>query len=989
MNRIRMKEYAAVNFFRPALIVTMLFLLGSVILDASAQVLVHHSYTTPDGLPSNQVNVIYQDLHGYLWIGTNLGLSVYDGTAFSNYTTVQGLPNNWITAIIESRTSPGTMWIGTVAGGVCRFQRGSFRTYSLGTTPNLNNIAQILEDDRGNIWCLSLSGLFRIEKDSVKLVEVVESDNSTITRNASGEIWYQRGNMIAIYAQDGSRRATFHLPLRRGCSITQVIPCQDSSMLAAFSDSTLRQYRDSIEIARKKLPDGAFSQYSFDHEGLLWVRSHNEIVSFAPGRFADAPLSIYGVEDLRLSGWTGPVFCDREDNLWIGTWMGGLLKVSDRSLARIPITLAGSAFPDAEGHFWTGTEKGITEIYDDARGTWKRHEHKLDGDPQNMAPVFLDPQGRLWIRRDDLSCIDGYSIMRSAGLPSRLTRIARITASKDYPGGELTHFSVDRTNKIWICARGAVSVFNGHSLSRERVMTTAEGMPSMDVRLVFRDSDNNIWFGGYDGGLVVFRTRGGTLDSSRKFTVANGLPDDRIRSVYEDKEGRLWIGTRHGGVALEHYGGFRVVSMRDGLLSNSIWDIFEDAHDVLWLRTDAGLECIQKSTLAVLPRKEAFIGSRLFSAGLLPNGEIYLVRADGITLYDQRKEVRPTVPPLIHISAFSVNGTDREPRDYGEYPFDQNTVMIRYAGIALTNEKELNYRYRLIGIDTAWSSPTRERSVTYAALRPGDYSFEVIAVTSNGIAAPTPASISFSIAPPFWVRWWFLMMCFLVVGASIYALFRYRVNKLLEVERLRLQIASDLHDDIGSGLTRIAILSDVALQQERSGEAQAHADAPYSLGSFIETVGELSRELHESMGDVVWAIDPTHDSVEGLVQRVKLFAVQMCEAKNIALSIADTIGARHLSTESRRCLLLIAKEAITNIVRHSQATHAEISFETLKTNIRLTVRDDGKGFDLDTLPRVNGIMNCRRRAEKAGGTLSISSSPGNGTVVEAVIPTPG
>jgi signal transduction histidine kinase len=242
------------------------------------------------------------------------------------------------------------------------------------------------------------------------------------------------------------------------------------------------------------------------------------------------------------------------------------------------------------------------------------------------------------------------------------------------------------------------------------------------------------------------------------------------------------------------------------------------------------------------------------------------------------------------------------------------------------------------------------------------------------------------------MTWWFLLCAAVAAAAGTYALYRLRLAKLLDLEKLRTRIASDLHDDIGSGLTRIAVLSDVALQQAKSLGRTAHAGS--SAGETdqvklsIEKVGTIARELVDAMSDVVWSIDPRHDSAESLMKRVKVYALELCEAKGINLAV-ETPGERDasgFSPEIMREILLVAKESVTNIVRHSGCSAVRITLVMNRKEASLEVEDNGRGFRTTDVPSGNGLANMSARAAKAGGTFSVTSAPGGGTRLSFSLP---
>ncbi len=146
----------------------------------------------------------------------------------------------------------------------------------------------------------------------------------------------------------------------------------------------------------------------------------------------------------------------------------------------------------------------------------------------------------------------------------------------------------------------------------------------------------------------------------------------------------------------------------------------------------------------------------------------------------------------------------------------ENSWRIEFTGLSFKDEKALRYKYRLLGWDGRWQETPNERAVTFASLRSGAHTFEVSAITADGVESAGPASLHFEILPPFWLRWWFIAFCVLIVGSVLYAIHIVRLGRLLEIEKIRSRIATDLHDDIGAGLTHIGLLSQVALQKKNA-----------------------------------------------------------------------------------------------------------------------------------------------------------------------------
>jgi signal transduction histidine kinase len=291
----------------------------------------------------------------------------------------------------------------------------------------------------------------------------------------------------------------------------------------------------------------------------------------------------------------------------------------------------------------------------------------------------------------------------------------------------------------------------------------------------------------------------------------------------------------------------------------------------------------------------------------------------------------------------------------------------------------LKYQYKLEGAQNTWSESSAQRSVDFANLSPGDYRLLVKAVTADGIESSRPAVFTFTLLRPVWRRPWFLLLTGGALALALYALYRYRLARLLELERVRTRIATDLHDDIGSNLSLIAMLSEVTLRA-----SQGNARMVESLSQ----IAGAAREVVDSMSDIVWAVNPKKDSVHDLTRRMRRFGAEIFSARNIAFKFhapGEEQDAK-LGADIRREVFLIFKEAINNIARHSDCAEAEIELQIAAGWMLLKLRDNGKGFDASAASDGAGLMSMRQRAERLGGKFELSSSNGAGATVTLKVP---
>jgi signal transduction histidine kinase len=307
-------------------------------------------------------------------------------------------------------------------------------------------------------------------------------------------------------------------------------------------------------------------------------------------------------------------------------------------------------------------------------------------------------------------------------------------------------------------------------------------------------------------------------------------------------------------------------------------------------------------------------------------------------------------------------------------------LQIDFVGLSFASGESLRYQYKLEQADRDWSALTDQRTVNYANLAPGRYRFLVRAVNSDGVASSHLATVAFTILRPLWQRWWFLVGLMLGSGLLGYAFYRYRIARLLEIERVRTRIAADLHDDIGSNLSRIALLSEVIRQQMPKDDPQ--------MTERLSLISSVSRESVDAMSDIVWAINPKRDRLRDLIQRMRRFAEDAFQSRSIEFQF-HAPGAEQdikLGVDTRREVFLIFKESINNLVRHSACTEAEIDFQIQGGWLVLKISDNGKGFTPDSASLGHGLISMRQRAKKLDGELELRSTNGQGTSVRLRVP---
>ncbi len=635
--------------------------------------------------------------------------------------------------------------------------------------------------------------------------------------------------------------------------------------------------------------------------------------------------------------------------------------------------------------------------------------------------AFLSRSGELWMLSSEglyrfdtgteVAGLAGRSASKKYGVTDGLKSNAAFQIFEDF-GGD-----------IWVSTRGTSN--KGHGVARLRKgdesfhhFGVEDGLPEGKSAASYaEDQFGNIWIGFYEGGLVRF-------DGERfqVFSKENGLPENgHVADIHVDRKGRLWLATSVQGLfrvedETSTAPRFQPVMIESGNVSNNIRTLTEDRFGRLYLGTARGVDRYSPETGYVkhYAVSDGLAADFVVDSHCDRNGDVWFATNDGISRLRPLPDEK-TAPPRVFISGLRIAGAVQPVSNLGnisivkgDLDHSENNLQVEYLGLDFRAGETLRFQYKLEGADAEWSTPSESRTVTFANLRPAEYRFLVRAVNSEGLISETPASVSFTIVAPVWQRTWFVILLALAVAGITAFVFWYRTARLREInealreakiaeeklrrsredriadlEKVRARIATDLHDDIGSSLTQIAILSEVAQAQSNGGNGNAAGP--------LTKISEVSNELVGTMSDIVWSINPSKDHVSDLTQRMRRFAADVFSTKEIQFQfLAPGDGGETIvSSNIRREVFLIFKETVNNVLKHSGAKNVRIEIAIESGELIYRIADDGVGFDPNhPAPSSggHGITGMRRRVEGLNGKLQIISEPGTGTTVSLTLP---
>ncbi len=1011
-------------------------LLGTAVL-VRAERLPIKTYTTADGLGSSFINDLMRDSRGFLWVCTRDGLSRFDGSRFVRILeTRKGI--YWIVttgglyrfdpqaplAISESKSDRSTLNAqfvsserGTLyedhSGVVWLGSESLFRLNEQNERPVLEkvdlnlptngykplSISGISETEDGSLWLASNWAVIRRLPDGREIFYRINDPRSNILRSIladrSGRVWVGGvSNVYVILPESANECSSFG-----ALTLRDLDKSVNTRPLAALSMS---QHNKSGEVLKYRDPAAAQSGYGeFLHQtadGHIWISNMTSVREF-DGHVLSSYTTAQGfVEDAEQ------LVEDAGGNLWLGG-QNGLMRLDRQGLTSY-FTEDGLGYPyvllinkTRDDKLYVMTRELSLSFFDGRRFQTIRPFPSEAQTGWTANPVFQDSAGEWWFLTT--AKLYRFPAVNDFSELARQTPRATYDSRDGLSGDAMFHIWEDSHHDLWISTRGSQSAQAGLSRwtrATEKFFTfsATDGFPANRIPTSFaEDKNGDLWFGLYDGGLL--RYVGGGF---QEFKVSDGAPKGFISALKFDRQGRLWVGSSFSGLTrIDSTSApqlqFVSFTVENGLASNNVRSITEDLFGNIYVGTARGVDRISTDTKSVkhFSTSDGLAGDFVSTSFRDSAGALWFGTPNGLSRLMPTENKSASAPP-VWVSGLRIAGERRPVPDLGgaeifisELGQAQNNLQIDFFGIDFGAGESLRYQYKLEGADQNWSAPTEQRTVTFANLQPGKYRFLVRAVNADGIASVEPAIVSFRILPPIWQRWWFLTIALMLLFGAALMLYRYRVRQLLELERIRTRIATDLHDDIGASLSRMAILSEVVKRQDevKSGTSRR----------MLTEIADSARGLVDAMSDIVWSIDPERDDLRSVSARIRQFASDVLEARGIKweLKLPPELETVKLNAEQRRQLLLIFKEALNNVVRHAECVNVTLSLALEGRALAAEVRDDGRGFQLEGTDQFsgngrggNGLKNMRARVAQLGGKINIASSPGQGTCLTFKVP---
>jgi ligand-binding sensor domain-containing protein/signal transduction histidine kinase len=927
------------------------------------------SWTTEDGLPQSSVISMAQTQDGYLWLGTLNGLARFDGNSFTrfNVNNMRGLSSDRIVFLFKD--SRDILWVGTDNAGLCAIQNGTVTNFDI--TSAGGNIVYAYEDETGGVWfCTATGRIYHWKDGQLDSIIPVSPEMQDLRKNllrrayhvvvpgAAGEFWQLETNHVEKWG-NGQLEKDFG-----------AFPWPSEPVSAAFSDSFDANVTAACEDGEGNLIVGTRG------DGIYWFDTAGGYrrISAAEG------LSKKNVSSL---------YVDRDDNLWVGTDGGGLYRVKKNYFvtpAQLSSGVIKSVAEDGRGGLW---------VEDNARGVVYFLTNSLQEYKFGAWSVLVDNQQQVWAGTRGQGLKPGQGLFRFAA------GYFRPVAGTAELGTEIYALFESHEGQLWVGGQNGLGCFDGQNW---KFFTKADGLPPAAVRAITESTNGDLWIGTEGGGLFLL--------SDGKISPTNAPAKD-ISCLLVDHSGVLWVGTSGHGLARFAQGHWTSFAASDGLAGDDIGYLIEDDLGYLWIGSYEGLTRVGEESLAAAADKDKKVSCRVFlsrecSAGAQPaatrahDGKLWFPTIQGLVSVNPEDLKPDTNPPPVIIESVLVDGNSQKDNPLNSVWSEAVTLTprneqleIHFTALDFSAPKRaqtaVRFKYQLEGRDKGFTDIGGERVAHFNKLPPGDYYFHVIACNEDGFWNNTGARLEIIVQPPFWRKPWFVAASILIfiggLAGIIYLISTAKLKRELRalhqkelIERERARIARDLHDQLGANLTQVSLLGEMA---------EADKDLPAEVELHAQQICATARETTRSLDEIVWAVNPSNDTLEGLANYACKYAQDYFALANVSFhaDLPASLPATPILPEVRHNVFLAFKEAVNNVVKHAQATRARVWLRLEPEQFILGVEDNGHGLgDVSEKKLRNGLKNMRKRLADVHGEFEIAPGAEGGTVVQLKVP---
>jgi signal transduction histidine kinase/ligand-binding sensor domain-containing protein len=974
------------------------------------------NFTIEDGLSNNVVYATHQDGKGYLWIATHDGLNRYDGYEFKKFLhnpfDKKSLASNMTIDMADDDN--GTLWILSNTHLHQYNERiESFEQYALptGSVNHSNQSASKLIDGNRRFLLLNLfNGLFVFDKINKRFspLTIQGKDRQTdlfnlpFFKDREGNVLIGGGQAKGIFLFDSATVAlkrnlpVFYRQFKwQDKTVTSVHRTKKNNLVYCIQEENkfflvTKTGKKHLLLNRSITGITTFIEsMEEDEQGDIWLAYGNRLFEYLPhaDSVIDLSRNLYNTS-IRDNFIIKSICIDNFSNLWLGLYESGILKASIRKSLFLNFAVS------KQGNF----KLPYSSVYSIIRNPDETIIVRYFG--TQMASVIDIANKRIINREFKFNPLDSalmnrlFPQFKQVTSPKPFYKLFDPSTRFTFNNGQFGLYK-DRQQDYW--------AVNFNELKRVKDGLTFN--IGSHINCFYEGDDNIFWIGSEGIGLLRLNYKTGTRKAFLPDeTNPNSISSQYVEGIIPSEKTGLWLATRYGLNYFDfHTGQFKLFTEQDGLCNNTIYTIEKDKQGKLWLGTSHGLSCYDPRTNEFInySKNNGLVNSEYNRNGTiaLSNGWILMGGTEGIDVImpdsiKLRRDTEKKPTPLVVTSFKSPDSLFFSFTEPIRLSHQQNSVTISFAALDFTQPRNNKYRWKLEPVDKQWTYGHGKHEVNYAGLQPGSYFFKIKATGADGIWNEEETSFSFIITAPWWQSWWAFAVT-LILGIGILAgilrlYYQKKFRKQLEeqkkalekqqaIEKERTRIATDMHDDLGAGLSRIKFLSEtIGLKRQQQ----------QPIEEDINSIRQYSHEMIDKMGEIVWALNEKNDSLSDLLAYTRSYAVEYLTENGIQCTVetTDDFPSLFVSGEFRRNIYLAVKEALHNITKHAGADHVFISF-MVKQGLCITIKDDGCGFDTNKKrPYSNGVINMEKRMKDLGGSFKIKNT--NGTFIQLSAPLP-
>lgn len=993
-------------------------LLLVVVHSAHAQQLRFTHIGVGDGLSQSSIYNLYQDKQGFVWMGTGDGLNRYDGHAIKIYKLEQHPKVKGNSNFYDEGAAEDTFGNIYFSGryGMVRYDFATDkiqRFFPRNDTANFNTMLKVLGFVNRKLVFFDLHAHIylydplskKLEKIAIKDPVSSVSKFRTADLDEYGRVWYTLHNGIASY---NLHTGAFNYYLidffkQRNLDLHRKVIAQtrDNILIAAYKG--VYELNLVTKQPRVLLEDEThlYFDLALDKNNTLWVgsmsvglfslKSTGTVQQYKHQKFNNISLGSNIITKLLI---------DRTGNLWAGCDGQGISKTNiyyhKFNLYRsefyvdqpFKTNFIKCFYKDKYNRIWFGTHEGGIHILNRTTG--------------KIINLFQSKFGRNIVAYFYPVSPDVLFVGCGSGIFSVNVNTLAIQSLVESPQKQnLSYYQTHQlyrlqSGKIWAPTLTGVKELKQINPNKY-VFDPVTIIPSYLVLRMHQTKDQRIWVGAINGPVIQLKEhKNGSLSMEQKI-----LEGYNVRSFYEDTlRNILWMSSEKGLIQYDLKSNrTKIITIKNGLLDDYIYGVLPGVDDELWLSTNKGLACYHTNSGKVLNfTEEDGLQSNEFNTGSFyrsEDGELFFGGIDGFNSFYPRELNKNSNKPNLVLTKLLVQ--DEEDTTLGnpasikklELPYFKNTLSFDFSALEFTAPLKNKYMYKLQGIDEKWVESGSRHFARYSGLSAGNYSLWVMACNNDGVWSNETLLLTITIHSPWWLRWWFVL---LVSGGAIFIFYKVirffstrrlkerlrELEKLEAVNKERARISKDMHDDLGSGLTKISILSELLKSQFKQDES-----------GQVEKISKTARDLIDNMSHIIWAMNPSNDTVESLFAYIREYATDFFDQTevNCKIDFKEMNSEIPVSQQTRRNIFLVVKESLHNIIKHAKANQVHIQAYLDNNCLVIIISDDGVGFDMNNTRRFgNGLLNMQKRMVEVNGNMEMQSEKRSGTRTTIAVP---